>query len=92
MKISHHGFVPDLQGKKCLEWGKKSLYGALSKLDKSTCAKFKESDWIKLAIIQIKLWVKAAVIANMLESFLKKLGTDSGRCKQIPPKSSALWR
>jgi len=54
--------------------------------------KVQESDQVKLAIIQIKLWVKAAVIANVVVFFKKKLGIDSGRCKLLPPKSSALWR
>jgi len=52
-----------LQGKKSLEWGKKSLYGALSKLDKTTCAKFKRV----IGLAQIKLQVNAAVIANVVE-------------------------
>jgi len=45
-----------LDGKKSLEWGKKSLYGALSKPDKTTCAKGKRvsgSGW-ELVTVQIK--------------------------------------
>ena len=48
-----------------------------------------KSDWVKLAIAQIKLdqlQVKTAVNANVVVFFLKKLGIDSGRCKLIPPK------
>jgi hypothetical protein len=44
---------PDLNGKKSLEWGKKSLYGALSKPDKTTCAKVR-SNWEQAATAQIK--------------------------------------
>jgi hypothetical protein len=53
VKSQHHGFIPDLDGKKSLEWGKKSLYGALSKPDKITCAKVR-SNWEQVAMAQIK--------------------------------------
>jgi len=46
-----------LDGKKSFEWGKKSLYGALSKPDKTTCAKVKivsGSGWEQLVTVQIK--------------------------------------
>jgi hypothetical protein len=41
VKISIPRILLDLDRKKILEWGKKSLYGALSKSDKTTCAKLK---------------------------------------------------
>jgi hypothetical protein len=66
-----------LDGKKSLEWGKKSLYGALSKPDKTTCAKVR-SNREQVAMASIKprlslyqLQVKAAVSANMVEFFKK---------------------
>jgi len=64
-----------LDGKKSLEWGRKSLYGALSKPDKTTCAKVRRmsgSSWEQLVMVWIKpdqLQVKPAVSAHMVEFF-----------------------
>jgi len=63
-----------LEGKKSSEWGKKSLYGALSKLDKTTCAELKRVtgiSWLQLRSTLDQLRVKAALSANMVELFKK---------------------